>query len=66
MNFDKRNLYRQKGIANCDAGMCVSAGVDDDCFDTFFCCLLDPIDKITFVVALIGSKCSAGRFNEGS
>ncbi len=52
VDFDKRNLNRQKGISQRNAGMREAARVQDDKFDAIDLGLLHAIDEFMLGVAL--------------
>ena len=54
MNFNKRDLDRQQGIAQGDAGVCETTGVQYDEIDAVRRGLLHPVDQFMFGIALKG------------
>jgi len=52
MDFDTRQRHTGQGIANCHAGMGISACVNHDEFSTIGTSRLNPVDQYAFVVAL--------------
>lgn len=54
MNFNKRDLYRQQRIAQGDAGVRETTGVQNDKIDAVGRGLLHPVDQFVFGIALEG------------
>ena len=50
--FDKRNLNRQKSIAQRNARVREATGIQDDKFDVIDGGLLDPVDEFMFGITL--------------
>jgi len=56
VNFDKRNLNREKRITQCDARVRKCTRVQDDEVDPVACSLLHAIDEFVFGVALVTNQ----------
>ena len=52
VNFNKRNLNRQKGIAQRYAGVRKATGIQDDKFNAIDSSFLDAVDEFVFGVTL--------------
>jgi len=64
VHFDKRNLNRQKSIAQRNARVRETTGIQDDKFDLVDCGLLDPVDEFMFGVALKTNEVMAKLFGD--
>ena len=60
--FDKRNLNRQKSIAQRNARVREATGIQDDKFDVIDGGLLDPVDEFMFGITLEAIEVMAELF----
>ncbi len=58
MDFDERNAYAKKSIANGDAGMRECSRVDDNAIDILRLGLMNPVNQGALMIAL-----ECGDFN---
>ncbi len=66
MNLDKRNLNRQEGITQCNAGVRKATRIQDDKVDPVASGLLHAIDEFMFGVALETDKVMSELFGNGN
>ncbi len=54
--FDKRYGNTQQGIPQGNAGMGISAGIDQDEIDLFIHCLMDTVYQCAFRIVLVAQQ----------